>query len=161
MGTGRGGYELKVTGITAPRQLKKAPDALLLHNFPLESHARHYLVATHVRDMMKTWGSAQPQPDQGNTALAAAISGLMQEQRALRQSKKRYRSDPDAEALLSLEIPRLIVLSLYKHEKPHMSRAPPWQTEHFEIECAISIHFCASKSDQTGNSLQTERISET
>ena len=70
---------------------------MLLHNFPLQSHARHYLVATHVRDEMKTWDTVQQQPDRGNNALAEAISGLMQEQRALRQSRKRSRSDPDTD----------------------------------------------------------------
>ena len=88
---------LKSTGITAPWRLKKAPDALLLHNFPLQSHARHYLVATHVRDEMKTWDRVQQQPAQDNNALAEAISGLMQEQRALRQSRKRSRPDPDTD----------------------------------------------------------------
>ena len=88
---------LKSNGITAPWQLKKAPDALLLHNFPLQSHARHYLVAVHVRDEIKAKDTAEPQPAQESTALAAAISGLMQEQRALRQSRKRSRSDPDTD----------------------------------------------------------------
>ena len=77
---------LKSNGITAPWQLKKAPDALLLHNFPLQTHARHYLVAIHVRDEMKAVDAAQPKPTQDNNALAEAISGLMQEHEAKQET---------------------------------------------------------------------------
>ena len=59
---------LKDGGITAPWQLKKAPDALLLHAFPLESHARHYLVAVHVRDELKATEAPKPQPAQEYSA---------------------------------------------------------------------------------------------
>ena len=51
--------KLAEVGITKPFQFMKAPDALLLSVFPMDTCARHYLAATYVRDEQRKWEAQQ------------------------------------------------------------------------------------------------------
>ena len=81
---------LAAKGITKPFQLEKAPDALLERIFPLESHARHYLTAVHVRDEQRKW---ENQTSASTDPLAGAVRGWVREARAARHSRKRGKDD--------------------------------------------------------------------
>ena len=84
-------------GIRSPWQLKKAPDALLLAMFPLDTKPMHYITATHVRDEQRKWDESQANGTPGFSEMAAAIHGLTVENKAARQSRKRSRSEPDTD----------------------------------------------------------------
>ena len=77
---------LKDKGIRSPELLEQAPQALITHIFPLETHARHHVGILHVQSVLRRRTEAD------NNVHAQAMHRLANPQEKARKDKKRGRN---------------------------------------------------------------------